>query len=282
MKIFESQQPLKQWLNEHKKPGNSLGFVPTMGALHEGHLSIVRQSVAENALTVCSIFVNPTQFNNKEDFEKYPINIERDIKLLTAAGCDALFIPHVKEIYPQTTYLSFDFGDLGHVLEGVHRPGHFSGVATILSKLFHIVQPDRAYFGMKDYQQLAIIRCMVRELSFPIEIIGCETVREASGLAMSSRNERLSTATRTKAGSIFHTLNAFSNNISVKNWPLIREQIIQNLTAQLPIAIEYVELGDPDTLQPLPLSYDKSYGVLFFAGVLEGVRLIDNITIKIS
>jgi pantoate--beta-alanine ligase len=282
LKIIETLQSLREWLAEQKQTGLSLGLVPTMGALHQGHLSIVKRSVEENDITVCSIFVNPTQFNDKEDFEKYPVNHHRDIDLLQSTGCSAVFLPSAKDIYPDSNYLTFDFGALGSVLEGAHRPGHFSGVATIVSKLFHLVMPDRAYFGKKDYQQLVIVRCMVRELSFPIEIVACDTVREPSGLAMSSRNERLSSHIRTKAGIIYHTMQAATTDLTLRNWPSKRQQIINVLVQNLPLKIEYLELGDPDNLQTPDEHYQKNNVVLFFAGVLEGVRLIDNITIQLN
>ena len=206
MIILETVSDLQKAIFPLKKEGKSVGFVPTMGALHEGHVSLVKKSIEQNDITVVSVFVNPTQFNNQEDLIKYPRTLDKDTSLLESVGADIVFAPLVKEIYPEPDTRQFDFGLLDKVMEGKFRPGHFNGVAQVVSRLFDIVKPDRAYFGEKDFQQLAIIRDMVKQYNFPIEIVPMPIIRELSGLAKSSRNQRLSETEKEQAVAISRIL----------------------------------------------------------------------------
>ena len=192
MEIFKTIPELKNYLSKVKSTGSSIGFVPTMGALHQGHISLIKQACNENSKVVCSIFVNPIQFNNKEDLIKYPRNTDADIKVLQENNCDILFLPDNEEMYPEPVTTIYEFGQLDKVLEGKFRAGHFNGVAIVVKKLFDIVEADKAYFGEKDYQQLAVIKELVKKINIPIDIIPCPTLRESDGLALSSRNIRLS------------------------------------------------------------------------------------------
>src|SRR5690554_1193475 len=203
MILVKTIKELKEYLGELRKNG-SVGLIPTMGALHNGHLSLVNEAVRENPVVVVSIFVNPTQFNDPNDLRRYPRNLDADLKMLEPTGCDLVFAPEAEEIYPEPDSYreKFDFGQLEKVMEGKHRPGHFNGVAQVVSKLFHIVEPNKAYFGLKDFQQLAIIKKMVQMLKMPVEIVPCPIIREESGLAMSSRNELLSAEERKNAALI--------------------------------------------------------------------------------
>ena len=205
MQVFGKIDGVVDLLNKLKKEGKTIGFVPTMGALHAGHLALTEKALAGNDITVVSIFVNPTQFNDKNDLLNYPRDLEKDLRKLESVGCDIVFYPEVKEMYPEPDRRTFDFGKLASVMEGAHRPGHFNGVAQVVSKFFDILKPHRAYFGEKDYQQLAIIREMVRQLSMPVEIVPCSIVREPDGLAMSSRNQLLTPNQRASAPLIAKT-----------------------------------------------------------------------------
>lgn len=263
---------------EKKLLGNSIGFVPTMGALHKGHLSIIRSSINENTVTICSIFVNPTQFNNPKDLEKYPRTLEIDTTLLEKVGCDALFCPEVKMMYGDETVIQFDFGDLGKVMEGKFRPGHFSGVALVVSKLFHIVEPDIAYFGQKDWQQFAIIRKLTQDLKFNVKLKSIPTVRDPNGLAMSSRNMRLTTHQKEKAAILFNSLNQacslLKKGTSItevkKNYV---EPLFQN---DQEIKLEYFEVVDSENLTLLNNVEESEMPILCIAAFVGEVRLIDN------
>ncbi len=206
MKIVNSIQELKSYLAEEKRDNKQIGFVPTMGALHGGHLSLVKRCVEENDVCVVSVFVNPTQFNDKHDLETYPRTLDKDCALLEPAGCDYVFAPSVEEMYPEPDTRTFDFGIVSAVMEGARRPGHFNGVAQIVSKLFYVVEPDNAYFGEKDFQQIAVIRAMVKQLDISVKINACPILRESDGLALSSRNVRLTSEQRQKAPLIARTL----------------------------------------------------------------------------
>src|ERR1041385_6497144 len=220
MQIFKEIGPLKLHLQQKRKEGYSLGFVPTMGALHQGHLSLIYASKTAADVTICSLFVNPTQFNNQTDLEKYPRTPKKDISLLESAGCDVLFAPEITTMYERPGIIHFDFGTLDKVLEGKFRPGHFSGVAMVVSKLFHIVEPDHAFFGQKDYQQLQIVSKLVEELKFNIKIHGVPIMREPAGLAMSSRNQRLSEEEKQRALILHESLNeARVQLLAGKPWP---------------------------------------------------------------
>jgi pantoate--beta-alanine ligase len=275
MIVVETINKLKQELAEYKS--KNIGFVPTMGALHNGHISLVKRSVEENDVTVVSVFVNPTQFNDKADLERYPRTEEADKKLLEAAGCDIVFMPQVEEMYPEEDTRVFNFGSIETVMEGKYRPGHFNGVAQIVSKLFYAVEPTRSYFGEKDFQQVAIIRDMVRQLNLPVEIIACPIIREESGLARSSRNELLSAEERKKAALISEVLSKsvnFAKEMSVeevKNW------VCEQFTHDEVFKMDYYDIVDGNSLQSISSWEDSDYIVGCIAIYCGKIRLIDNI-----
>jgi pantoate--beta-alanine ligase len=280
MLIFDKIAPLQKELKRLRSNGKKIGFVPTMGALHAGHLSLITSARESNDVVVASIFVNPTQFNNAEDLNNYPRTPEADIELLRKAGTDIVFIPPTDEIYNDSNRNEIipEPGSIAEVMEGIHRPGHFKGVMMVVTRLFKIVEPINAYFGEKDYQQLAIIRFMVKELKQPVNIIACPTVREKNGLAMSSRNLRLTESEKKKAGVISESLNYIS-----RNWNLSEEEkLIQNakkMIEQEGFKVEYIEVADSEKLQPAKKSPNKKLRA--FAAVFCGdVRLIDNIPVN--
>ena len=279
MKLLSKIADVKKILGKIIQDGNTIGFVPTMGALHEGHLSLIKQAKAETDLVVSSIFVNPTQFNNKEDLAKYPRDLARDSAMLETSGCDFLFAPEVTEMYPdgEKEILNLEFGMLDKVMEGKFRPGHFQGVATIVNKLFDIVKPSKAYFGKKDYQQLSIIRAMVMKLNLPVVIIGCETVRETDGLAMSSRNVRLTQEERQLAPTIYHTLKQVRNQAGMIPVRDLESRAINEITKHKAFRVEYLEIGHKDSLLQLE-NWDLHHPAVVFTAVFLGdVRLIDNL-----
>ena len=260
--------------------GKTVGLVPTMGALHAGHASLVKRSVSENDATVVSVFVNPTQFNDKNDLEKYPRTLEADCSLLEQCGAAIAFAPSVEEIYPEPDTRQFSFAPLDTVMEGVYRPGHFNGVCQIVSKLFDMVKPDRAYFGEKDFQQLAIIREMVRQMKFPLEIVGCPIVREEDGLALSSRNARLSAEERQNALKISQTLFE-SRSYAIDHTVAETKQFVENAIENAPgLRLEYFELVDGNTLQQIENWNDTDYAVGCITVFCGDVRLIDNMKYK--
>ncbi|WP_369793890.1 pantoate--beta-alanine ligase [Prevotella sp. 10(H)] len=258
----------------------SVGFVPTMGALHQGHLSLVKQCIADNDICIVSIFVNPTQFNNKEDLDKYPRTLERDCQYLEEAGVNIVFAPTVEEIYPEPDTRQFDFGQLDKVMEGEHRPGHFNGVAQVVSRLFDIVKPDRAYFGQKDFQQLAIIREMVRQLNLKVEIVPMPIVREPSGLALSSRNERLNSEQKEEAVNISKVLFESKEWMKSESVDTVIRKVTEKLDAVKDLRVEYYEIVDGNTLQSIADWKDSEYIVGCIAVFCGEVRLIDNIVYK--
>ena len=282
MQIITTKLELSNQMAACIRQGKSIGFVPTMGALHAGHASLVKQACAENAVCVVSVFVNPTQFNNKEDLLKYPRNIKKDAELLADLGVDFVFAPTPEEMYSQEEMqqeFAFDFAGLDQVMEGKMRPGHFNGVVQVVSRLFDLVQPTRAYFGEKDFQQLAIIHHMVERSSFSerytgLKIIDCPIVRENSGLAMSSRNERLSEQEKQTAVTISQTLFTslqWAKTASVKE---VQQRVIDTINAVDGLEVEYYEIVDKNTLQPTEV-WDNAVGcVTVYCGP---VRLIDNI-----
>lgn len=279
MKQLSTLREMERFITPLTEKGTSIGFVPTMGALHEGHLSLIRRAKAENQLTLCSVFVNPIQFNNPEDLDKYPRTLSTDVKMLEKAGCDVLFSPLAEEMYPQgtTESLELDWGMLDKVMEGKFRPGHFKGVAIVVKKLFSLTHPTRAYFGKKDYQQLAVIRSMVKQLRLPVAIIPCDTVREPDGLAMSSRNMRLSIAERQVAPVIYEVLCRVREKAGKMSVKELREWAIRKIQEHPSIRVEYFEIGDKETLMPLENWSLKSRAVAFTAVFLGDVRLIDNL-----
>lgn len=277
MEIFEEIEPLRAFLKGKRDALNSIGLVPTMGALHAGHLALISASRAENDVTVSSIYINPTQFNNKADLDKYPRTREADVKLLEAEGCDVLFAPQNSEMYQGHQSLTFDFGALDKVLEGKFRPGHFSGVALVVSKFFNIVEPDRAYFGQKDYQQFQIINRLKEELKFSIMLRSVPIIREKSGLALSSRNQRLSEQDKINALFLFKTLKeAKEQLLNGKSFAKIQSEASHNVQFYQGVKLEYFELADKNTLQPLEKTNDFKNGILLIAAFVNDVRLIDN------
>ncbi|MCX5707189.1 MAG: pantoate--beta-alanine ligase [Candidatus Omnitrophica bacterium] len=275
MRVISSPNKIRQALIKYKLKGKTIGFVPTMGALHQGHLSLIHQAVRDNDITVISIFVNPKQFGPKEDLNKYPRPEEKDLALCEKAGVDFVFHPKSKDMYPDnfTTYVSVE--GLSQVLCGKSRPGHFAGVATVVTKLFNIIQPDIAYFGQKDAQQSIIIKKMVRDLNIPLKIKVLPTIREKDGLAMSSRNSYLNIAERKKARVLSQSLNLA--RILIQNGARDADRIINRMKALIKkkaAKIDYVELVDPDTLQPLK-KISKDYFIVL-AVKIGNTRLIDN------
>ncbi|TGD78025.1 pantoate--beta-alanine ligase [Hymenobacter wooponensis] len=281
MQILQTAAALQAQTETWRREGQRIGLVPTMGALHEGHLQLVRAAAQECDVVVVSIFVNPTQFNNPEDYRLYPRLPEADAELLGPAGCTALFLPSVEEMYPRPTVLHFDFGSLERVMEGAHRPGHFNGVATVVSKLFHLCRPHRAYFGQKDFQQVAIVRQLVQDLSFDLELVAFPTIREADGLAMSSRNRRLTPEARLVAPALYRALQQAEQLVHQHNTPdAIRIAVAELLGQEPSITLEYFEVADAETLQPVSEWKPNQTIALCLAAQLGGVRLIDNVVVK--
>src|ERR1039458_4280687 len=278
---FETIINLDNHLEKLRKEGFKIGFIPTMGALHKGHLSLIEKAKADKAITVCSIFVNPTQFNNANDLLNYPRTLEADIKLLESISCDVLFIPSVQEIYPEPIKTFFNFGSLETTMEGAYRKGHFNGMATVVNRLFEIVKPDFAYFGDKDFQQLTIVKMIVKMQNLPIKIIGCETMREEGGLAMSSRNVLLSPNERGDALIISQTL--FKAKELFQTMPIqeLKTWAINNLTKNPSIELEYFEIADAESLKPISnfKSYDSKIRA-FIALKIGKTRLIDNMELN--
>lgn len=255
----------------------SVGLVPTMGALHEGHLSLIRQSKSENVLSVCSIFVNPIQFNNPNDFAKYPNTLDNDMAMLENTGCDLVFAPSAKEMYQSLPLLKFDFGHLETVMEGAFRPGHFNGVAIVVSKLFHLTRPTVAYFGQKDLQQTLVVKRLVEDLGFPISLKICPTMREKDGLAMSSRNVRLTPALRSIAPILYQQLTLIRDGIQNRFAILDLKNKAMEVIEQLPtVKLEYLEIADAASLLPINDSYTGDVAICI-AAYFDDVRLIDNI-----
>jgi pantoate--beta-alanine ligase len=280
MTIFKTAIELTAFLEEKKNAGIQIGFVPTMGALHEGHLSLIDQSKEQNSLTVCSIFVNPTQFNNKEDFNHYPSSIERDIEQLIKVGCGVLFLPAVKEIYPENYQPKhYELGKLEDILEGHYRPGHFQGVCQVVDILLSIVKPDNIYIGQKDYQQCMVITRLVNLLGKKdqIHIHIAPTVRESDGLAMSSRNRRLSDSQRAKALTIYKELTAIKASLATKPLEQIKKLSMKHLE-EAGFSVDYVEIANADTLEPATGTVEHL--VALIAASLDNVRLIDNLSLN--
>lgn len=280
MEIVKTKSELKGIVDDCRRRRQSIGLVPTMGALHAGHISLVSRCVAENDICVVSVFVNPTQFNDKSDLAAYPRTPERDADMLEKAGCNYVFMPEVEEMYPEPDTREFHFGALEQVMEGPYRPGHFNGVAQIVSKLFYAVEPDRAYFGEKDFQQIAIIRSMVAQLQLPLEIVSCPIVREPDGLAMSSRNQRLNSEERKKAVLISRYLSESRTFAAENNLAATKAFVEQKIGSEPLFRLDYYEIVDGRTLQPLESWDDSDYVVGCIAVYCGPVRLIDNIIYK--
>ena len=280
MKLIQTIQELRTELDALRKEGKTIGLVPTMGALHAGHASLVKRAVAENDVVVVSDFVNPTQFNDKNDLLKYPRTLDADCKLLEECGASFVFAPSVEEIYPEPDTRQFSYAPLDTVMEGKFRPGHFNGVCQIVSKLFLIVEPTRVYFGEKDFQQLAIIREMVRKYPFNLEIVGCPIVREADGLALSSRNARLSDEQRIQALQISKTLFASVEYAQTHTLAETKAFVESAISTAEGLRLEYFEIVDGNSLQTVCDWKDSSYIVGCITVFCGEVRLIDNIKYK--
>jgi pantoate--beta-alanine ligase len=277
MKIFNEIGLFRTYLKEITTNGRTVGVVPTMGALHEGHISLIQASKKANDLTVCTIYVNPTQFNNPTDLQKYPRTLERDVAMLESADCDILLCPTDAEMYADKPLVKFDFGHLDKVMEGEFRPGHFSGVALVVSKLFHICEPTRAYFGQKDWQQLTIINRLVNELKFNIEIVCVPIARESDGLAMSSRNQRLTPEFRNQAAVLSHSLRLAAAMLrDGKPVDTVKKAVKDNIESQSGIVLEYVEVSDPVNLTPIIRVDKDTKAIISLAAFAGDVRLIDN------
>ncbi len=271
--VSETQKQIENWQSN----GLKIGFVPTMGALHAGHISLVKQSLEDNDRTVVSVFVNPNQFNNAADLEKYPRTFDRDSEMLRDVGVDLMFFPSVNEIYPTPDIRKFDFGDLEKVMEGEHRPGHFNGVAQVVSRLFEIVMPDNAYFGEKDFQQLAIINAMVKQLALKVKIVPCTILREANGLAMSSRNERLNTTDRENAKVIYETLKQAKEELATNGVEVVKKKAIERLNSSGFLKAEYLEISEAESLKAANKIEAGLNYIICLAVWLGDVRLIDNV-----
>jgi len=279
MLVCRTFNQLRDYLDQQTQIGNSIGFVPTMGALHKGHLSLLAESRKLCDITVCSIFVNPTQFNNSEDLEKYPRPVNADLKKLEDVNCDVAFLPDVDEVYP-TGYVSepIDLAGLGLVMEGAHRPGHFDGVVQVVGRFFEQINPTKAFFGEKDFQQLAVLKRMVAVNNADIEIIPCAILREESGLAMSSRNVRLSDKGQAQAVFISEQLNWAKQEFSKQSLSSIVKEVTLQFSKRKEFDLEYFEIAEIDMLQPVSSTQQKARA--FIAAHLEGVRLIDNIALN--
>ena len=280
MEIVRTISKLRDCLDLHRRQGHSVGFVPTMGALHEGHASLVRRSVAENDVTVVSIFLNPTQFNDPKDLERYPRTLEADCRLLEQCGASIAFAPSVAEVYPEPDTRQFSYPPTDSVMEGAMRPGHFNGVCQVVSKLLSYVEPDRAYFGEKDYQQIAVIRRMVDDLGFKLEIVPCPVVRQSDGLAMSSRNTLLTDQERATAANIYRIMKeSRSLGLSVQQ---THDYVVDGINAIDGLEVQYFSIVDGDTLADVS-SWDDAPSVVGCITVFCGtkpIRLIDHIKYK--
>jgi pantoate--beta-alanine ligase len=277
MQVIKHINDLQIILSQKQKEGLTIGFVPTMGALHEGHLSLVEQAGQQSSFVVVSIFVNPTQFNDKGDLERYPRDLQKDVDLLNPTSCQLVFAPDAEEIYPEHDTRQFNFGTLEQVMEGKFRPGHFNGVAQVVSRLFEIVKPDKAFFGLKDFQQLAVINEMVRKLNIPVEIIPCQIIREPDGLAMSSRNMLLSLEQRKNAVHISATLFEAANKTGEFTVEELCKWVINRINENEYLDTEYFEIVDSVTLQPVKSWTDPCEKVGCIAVHCGKIRLIDNI-----
>lgn len=276
MQVLHTKNELISLIDSFKKEGKSIGFVPTMGALHEGHLSLVKESKKNSDVTVVSIFVNPTQFNDAEDLKRYPRTLDKDVELLEKTGCDVVFAPAVEEIYPEPDTRKFDFGYLESVMEGAKRPGHFNGVGQVVSRLFDIVRPEKAFFGMKDFQQVAIIKQMVKQLNSPVQIIPCPIVREENGLALSSRNTLLDDEHRKNAPHIHATLKKARGMASSLSVNELKKWIGDEINRNPYLETEYVEIVDDTTLKITEDWKEPGTKVACVAVYAGKIRLIDN------
>lgn len=280
MELLKTIEEAGKYSFSQQKQGFRIGLVPTMGALHEGHLSLIGASKKDNQITMASIFVNPIQFNNPADLAKYPRTLEKDLEMLEKAGCTAVFTPNEVEMYEFKPVVKMDFGDLERVMEGAFRPGHFSGVGVVVSKLFNIIRPDNAYFGQKDLQQFLVIQQMVRDLSFQLTLHRCPIIREADGLAMSSRNVRLSPENRPVAAHIYESLQLAGSMLRKEGVEKTKQKVAAFLAQYPELQPEYFEVADGVTLAPVTNPQEHAPIALCTAVFLDGVRLIDNLILE--
>ena len=283
MKVFSKIVDLQNQLFEDRKNGKEIGLVPTMGALHEGHASLVRRSVKENGITVVSVFVNPTQFNDKNDLKNYPRMLDADCQLLDACGADYVLAPSVEEMYPTPDTRQFEFPPVSTVMEGAHRPGHFNGVCQVVSRLFYIVKPNRAYFGEKDWQQIAVVKAMVKQLGLKVQIVECDIVRDADGLARSSRNTLLAKDERAIAPAIYKTLKESISYAKTHTVGETHDFVVNTINAVDGLEVEYFSIVDGNTLQDIAAWDDSPYVVgciTVYCGKTP-IRLIDHIKYKV-
>ena len=277
MTRFDTSTALRQHLAT-RRSGHTIGLVPTMGALHEGHITLIETAKQAGDFVVASVFVNPVQFNNPDDLARYPRTLDDDCQLLEAAGCDVVFTPSVAEIYPEPPTMRLSFGELETTMEGAFRPGHFNGVGIVVAKLFNIVQPHRAYFGQKDLQQVAVVRRLIRDLSFPVELVRCPTVREANGLAMSSRNRNLTPDERTVAPALHEALTLAHDLLTEGQSTAQAKAAVTGFFTGIPnFRLEYVEIVNADTLLPAGEVLAPGQTAICLAAQLGNVRLIDNV-----
>ncbi len=282
MKVFKKIVDLQNALFEERKQGKEIGLVPTMGALHEGHASLVRRSVGENGVTVVSVFVNPTQFNDKNDLKNYPRNLEADCALLESCNADYVFAPEVEDMYPTPDTRHFEFPPVSTVMEGAHRPGHFNGVCQVVSRLFYIVRPDRAYFGEKDWQQIAVVKAMVRQLALGVQIVECPIVRDDDGLARSSRNSLLAPDERAIAPAIYEALKSSVTYAKKHTLKETHDKVVADINKVEGLDVEYFSIVDGNTLQDVAEWEDSPYVVgciTVYCGKTP-IRLIDHIKYK--
>ena len=283
MILFKKATDLRKWVDAQSKKGNSIAFVPTMGALHAGHISLIDAASKENQVTISSIFVNPTQFNDLKDFEKYPITIEKDIEMLEAAGCNVLFLPSVKEMYPEgiKPEMQYELGYIETILEGKFRPGHFQGVCMVVHRLLDIVQPDNLYLGQKDYQQCMVISKLVELINQQdtIKVNICPTLREKDGLAMSSRNMRLNEDERKLAAIIYRCLSYIKEHTGKQSVNDIKKQT-QSMLEEAGLRVDYVEIAEAKHLSPITTWDEKDKAVALIAAFMNEVRLIDNMLLN--
>lgn len=282
MLIVKEISDLKSQLGIIKKMGKTVGLVPTMGALHAGHISLVEEAGKKCNYVVVSIFVNPTQFNDPNDLKKYPRNLEKDIEILKGTACKMIFVPEVETMYPEPDTRKFSFGRIEEVMEGKFRPGHFNGVGQIVSKLFNIIEPDKAFFGLKDFQQFVIIKKLVKQLTLPVEIIPCPIIREPNGLAMSSRNERLTREQRSNASHIYKTLADAKNKAKGMTVKGLENWVVEQVNSNEYLETEYFEIVDDENLEPVTDWSQSGNKVGCIAVFCGGVRLIDNLVFNIN
>lgn len=281
MIIFKLPSQIKQYIQQQKTEGKTIGFVPTMGALHQGHISLISESKKKCEITICSIFVNPTQFNDIKDFEKYPVTIEQDIYMLETAKCDVLFLPTTNEIYPSDSDKNrkYDLGFIETVFEGAYRPGHFNGVCMVVEKLLQVINPDLLFLGQKDYQQCIVIKQLIKLLNAKIEVVVCPTSREINGLAMSSRNKRLSNDMKERAKIIYESFCKIKNEITPENSIRLIADAKQVLLQNGFSKIDYLSLANAETLAPIENWDGNTKLVVLVAAFTEDVRLIDNMVL---